>query len=63
MNINQAIAIIEELKVLLNVSTYIETLAFIRNNADSLTYFQRQAYVVFVTEDGMLNVTNTCEGK
>jgi hypothetical protein len=51
MNINQAIAIIEELKVLLNVSTYLETLAYIRNNADSLTYFQRQAYVVFVTNN------------
>ena len=51
MNINQAITIIEELKVLLNVSTYLETLEYIRNNADSLTYFQRQAYVVFVTNN------------
>jgi hypothetical protein len=48
MNINEAIAIIEELKVLLNVSTYLETLEFIRNNVDSLTPTQRQAYVVFV---------------
>jgi len=49
MNQDQAIAIITELKVLLNVSTYLETLAFIRNNTDSLTPNQRQAYVVFVT--------------
>jgi hypothetical protein len=49
MNIDQAIDIIIELQNLLNVSTFSETLAYIRNNADSLTYFQRQAYVVFVT--------------
>ena len=49
MNLDQAILIIQELKVLLNVGTYLETLAFIRNNPDSLTFNQRQAYVVFVT--------------
>jgi hypothetical protein len=49
MTLNEAIAIINELRVLLNVPTYLETLAFIRNNTDSLTPSQRQAYVVFVT--------------
>lgn len=51
MNINEALAIIHELKVLLNASTYLETLAFIRNNTDSLTPSQRQAYVVFVSNN------------
>jgi hypothetical protein len=49
MTIDQAITVIDELKVLLNASTYLETLAFIRNNTDSLTPTQRQAYVVFVS--------------
>lgn len=49
MTNKEAIEIIKELKVLLNASTYLETLAFIRNNTDSLTPAQRQAYVVFVT--------------
>jgi len=51
MNINEALAIIHELKVLLNAATYLETLAFIRNNTDSLTPNQRQAYVVFVSNN------------
>ena len=51
MTINEALAIIHELKLLLNAATYLETLAFIRNNEDSLTPNQRQAYVVFVSNN------------
>ena len=49
MTLNESIDIILELQQLLNVSTFIETLAYIRNNTDSLTPTQRQAYVIFVS--------------